>query len=127
MIATAAAEATRPETEVVAASGIDTETNRAAEHEPGQAEVVRLRDEIERIDRDLVTLIAARVQVAHAIGAAKRAAGMPTVDTEREAAIIRRSAALARNAGVSTEVVRDIFWRLVGLARRAQLEQASNA
>lgn len=127
MIATAAAEVTRPETRVVAASGTEDETSRAAGQEPGQAEVARLRDEIERIDRDLVMLIAARVQVAHAIGAAKRAAGMPTVDTEREAAIIRRSAALARNAGVSTEAVRDIFWRLVGLARRAQLEQASNA
>lgn len=85
-------------------------------------EVTRLRDEIERIDRDLVTLIAQRVHVACEIGAAKRAAGLPTIDPEREAAIIRRSSQLARDVGVSTEEVRDIFWRLVGLARRAQLE-----
>lgn len=88
---------------------------------PGM-ELSSLRSEIERIDRDLITLIAERVQVACAIGESKRAAGLPTVDPAREAAIIRRSAHLAREAGVSAEEVRDIFWRLVALSRRAQLE-----
>lgn len=90
-----------------------------------QPEVTHLRAEIERIDRVLIDLIAERVQVACAIGAAKREAGVPTIDTAREAAIIRRSADLARDAGISEEDVRDIFWRLVALSRRAQLDSNS--
>jgi len=88
-------------------------------------ELIRLRDEIERIDRSIVNLIAERVQVARAIGSAKRAMDMPTLDPAREATIIRRSGMLAREAGLGEEDVREIFWHLVGLCRRAQLEPRS--
>lgn len=90
----------------------------------GARELSRLRDEIERIDRSIVNLIAERVRVARTIGSAKRAAGLPTLDPAREALIIRRSGTLAREAGLSLgeEDVREIFWHLVGLCRRAQIE-----
>ncbi len=45
------------------------------------------------------------------------------LDPPREAAIVRRAAALAREAGVDGEEVRALFWQLVGLCRRAQLEE----
>ena len=85
-------------------------------------ELVRLRDEIERVDRALVKLIAERVALARSIGLQKRNAGLPTLDPAREAAIIRRSSKLARDAGLGEEDVREIFWHIVGLCRRAQLE-----
>jgi chorismate mutase len=85
-------------------------------------DLARLRNEIERIDRALVKLIAERVALARAIGFEKRSAGLPTLDPAREAAIIRRSSKLAREAGLGEEDVREIFWHLVGLCRRAQLE-----
>ena len=90
--------------------------------EPPGADLARLRTEIETIDRTLVKLIAERVALARAIGFQKRSAGLPTLDPAREAAIIRRSGILARDAGLGEEDVREIFWHLVGLCRRAQLE-----
>ena len=85
------------------------------------AELTRLRAEIERIDRALVDLIRERVSAARGTAAAKRAAGLPTLDPPQEAAVIRRAAALAREAGLPAEEVRDVFWKLVALTRRAEL------
>jgi chorismate mutase len=85
-------------------------------------EVDRVRGEIERIDRQLVTLIAERVQAARQIGRAKRDAGMNTLDPAREAVVVRRAGELAREAGLDDEVVRRIFWQLIALSRNAQNE-----
>lgn len=95
--------------------------------EPHSSETPRpleaLRAEIERIDRSLTQLLAERVRIAREVGAAKRAAGMSTLDAEREAAVVRRAAALAREAGLEEEDVRSIFWHVIGMSRRAQLEE----
>jgi len=85
-------------------------------------EVDRARGEIERIDRQLVTLIAERVQAAREIGRAKRDAGLKTLDPAREAVVVRRAGELAREAGLDDEVVRRIFWQLIALSRNAQNE-----
>lgn len=82
-----------------------------------------VRTEIERIDRALVTLIADRVSLGRKVGAAKRQAGLPVLDPVREAAVVRRAGALAREAGLEDEDVRYIFWHLIGLSRRAQMEE----
>lgn len=81
----------------------------------------RARAEIERIDRELIALVAARVRLAREVGAAKRALGLPTLDPAREAAVVRRAGALAREAGLEDDDVRYIFWHLIGLSRRAQM------
>lgn len=87
------------------------------------AELRRIRDEIERIDRDLINLIAQRVRLARRVGLVKRAAGLPTLDPPREAAVVRRAGVLAREAGLDDEDVRYIFWHLIGLSRRTQMEE----
>jgi chorismate mutase len=87
------------------------------------ADLSRHRAEIERIDRALIDLIRERVSAARGTAAAKRAAGLPTVDPSQEAAVIRRAAALARDAGLPAEDVRDVFWKLVALTRGAELEE----
>jgi chorismate mutase len=87
-----------------------------------QAELPALRGEIEQIDRALVELIARRVEVARRTGPVKRSLGLPLLDPPREASVVRRAALLARDAGVGGEEVRALFWQLVGLCRRAQLE-----
>ena len=86
-------------------------------------ELARIRDEMEKIDRSLVELIAQRVQLARRIGAVKRSAGLPTLDPPREAAVVRRAGVLAREAGLDDEDVRYIFWHLIGLSRRMQMEE----
>lgn len=86
------------------------------------SDVERAREEIERVDRQLVTLIAERTRVAREIGRAKRAAGMTTLDPAREAAVVRRAGELARELGLDDEVVRRIFWQLIALSRSVQNE-----
>jgi chorismate mutase len=86
------------------------------------AEVDRARGEIERIDRELIALIAERVRVARQIGRAKREAGMNTLDPAREAAVVRRAGEIARELELDDEVVRRIFWQLIALSRSVQSE-----
>ena len=86
------------------------------------AELVRLREDIEALDHELVRLLARRVRLARAVGAAKRAADLPTLDPAREAAVVRRAAELARENDLCEDDVRCIFWHLIGISRRAQLE-----
>ena len=91
--------------------------------EAAPAELGQIREEIERIDRAMIDLIAQRVALARRVGIVKRAAGLPTLDPPREAAVVRRAGALAREAGLDDEDVRYIFWHLIGLSRRMQMEE----
>ena len=86
-------------------------------------ELKHLRDEIERIDHELIGLIKERVELARQVGVAKREHGLPILDPAREAAIVRRAGELARDAGLADEDVRYLFWHLIGLSRRAQMEE----
>jgi chorismate mutase len=88
-----------------------------------QAELDRLRLEIEDLDVRLVALIAERVRLARQVGQLKRAAGLPTLDPAREASVVRRASGLAREAGLVSEEMREIIWHVIGLCRRAQAEQ----
>ena len=87
------------------------------------AGLARVRAEIEDVDRRIVALIAERVALARRVGPLKQALGMPILDPPREAAIVRRAGELARDAGLHDEDVRYVFWHLVGLSRRVQLEE----
>jgi chorismate mutase len=82
-----------------------------------------LRAEIEAIDRSIVERLAARVQLARAVGRAKREAGLPTLDGRREAAVERYAAAMAQAADLPAEEVQTIFQRVIGLCRQVQLEE----
>ncbi len=95
----------------------------SSESSPGRGDLARLRTELERIDHALITLIAERLRIALAAGRAKRMSGDPVVDYAREAAVVRQAAGLARRMGLDEEEVRLIFWCLIDLSRRAQLEQ----
>lgn len=84
-------------------------------------ELAALRDGIEEIDRELIELLSRRITLARQVGAVKRRAGLPTLDPPREAAVVRRAGALAREAGLEDEDVRYLFWHVIGMSRRAQL------
>lgn len=92
-------------------------------NEDGPPELGEIRVEIENIDRAIIDLVARRVDLARRVGKVKRAAGLPTLDPPREAAVVRRAGALAREAGLDDEDVRYIFWHLIGLSRRMQMEE----
>jgi prephenate dehydrogenase len=90
--------------------------------EAPKAGLARVRGEIEQVDRQMVELIARRVDLARQVGPLKQALGMPILDPPREAAIVRRAGEIAREAGLDDDAVRYIFWHLVGMSRRVQLE-----
>lgn len=84
------------------------------------AELTRCRDEIERIDNEIIGLLARRLTLGKRTAVLKRAAGLPILDPVREAAVIRRVAGVARDAGLAPEPIREVFWQIVGMSRRAQ-------
>lgn len=84
------------------------------------AELARCREEIERIDDDIIRLLAKRLALGKRTAGLKRAAGLPILDPPREAAVIRRITTLARDAGIEPEPVRELFWQIVGMSRHAQ-------
>ena len=86
------------------------------------AELAQCRSEIEAIDRRIVGLIAERVAIGRKTAMLKRAAGLPILDPQREAEVIRRAVMSAREHDLPPEAVREMFWRVVGLSRRAQEE-----
>ena len=108
----------------MSATAIDPRTDTPAPAAPpADARLTELRGRIQQIDRELIGLIAERVAIAREVGAAKRALGVPTLDPAREAAVVRNAGELARQAGIGDEDVRYIFWHLIGLSRRAQMEE----
>ncbi|MEP6991685.1 MAG: chorismate mutase [bacterium] len=86
------------------------------------SELATCRAEIEALDRQLVALLAQRVALGRRTATVKRAAGLPILDPRREAEVIRRAVGAAREHDLPVETVREIFWQVVGLSRRAQEE-----
>ena len=85
-------------------------------------QLAALRDQIEAIDAGLIDLIAQRVRAARDVGRAKRSLGLAILDPAREAAVVRRAVELAREKELDEEDIREIFWHIIGLSRRAQLQ-----
>ncbi len=86
----------------------------------GLTELSACRDELESLDRELVDIISRRIAIARRTAELKRAANLPILDPQREAAVIRNAVTHARSVGVPEEPVREIFWHIVGLSRRLQ-------
>ena len=89
------------------------------DHDP-LAELAQCRGEIEDLDRRLIALRAERVALGKRTAALKTAAGLPILDPQREAEVIRRAVVTAREHDLPVEAVREVFWHVVGLSRRAQ-------
>jgi chorismate mutase/prephenate dehydratase len=86
----------------------------------GDGDLAALREKVERLDTELVSLLARRVALARDVGAYKRDSGLATLDAKREAAVLRRIGTLARDAGLPQEPVRQLFWTIIGICRHAQ-------
>ena len=79
-----------------------------------------LRARIASLDDQLVDLIAQRLRTAESIGALKASLGLPVLDPAREAEVVRRAAAGARERGADPELVRAVLWQIIDHARRVQ-------
>lgn len=84
-----------------------------------------LRAEIEIVDAELIDLVARRMRLVREVGQVKRATGQPVTDPAREAAVVARASALARDAGLPEDEVRALYWRVMAMARRVQSTASS--
>lgn len=83
-------------------------------------ELARCRDEIARVDREVIALLRKRVDIALRTGILKHDMGLPILDPGREASVIRFAVESARAEGLAEEPVREIFWRILAMSRDAQ-------
>ena len=91
--------------------------------EDALTELATCRAAIEELDQRIVALLAERIALGQKTAGLKRTAGLPILDPQREAEVIRRAVAAARVKGLPIESIRQIFWHVVGLSRRAQEEK----
>ena len=87
-----------------------------------RTELAGCRAAIEDLDLRIISLLAERVALGQQTAGLKRTAGLPILDPQREAEVIRRAVVAARAKDLPTEAVRQIFWHIVGLSRRVQEE-----
>jgi chorismate mutase len=87
-----------------------------------RADLAECRSAIEQLDLHIISLLAERVALGQQTAGLKRTAGLPILDPQREAEVIRRAVVAARAKDLPTEAVRQIFWHIVGLSRRVQEE-----
>ena len=80
-----------------------------------------LRSSLLRIDRSLVSLIAARLNIADVLGGVKRSEGMPVYDRARELTVASLLAEEVRSLGVPDSLVKEIYFMLARESRCRQL------
>lgn len=83
-------------------------------------ELSACRAAIEALDTQLVALLAERITLSRRTATLKHAAGLPLLDTGREAEVIRRIGESARQHHLPPDAVREIWWRVIGLCRGVQ-------
>ncbi|HWI64880.1 MAG TPA: chorismate mutase [Symbiobacteriaceae bacterium] len=77
------------------------------------------RSEIDRIDDEILTLLARRMQASGQIGRLKRQGGLPTVQPDRERLIYERLSAAA-GPGIGPGEVQAVWEAIIGCSRRIQ-------
>jgi chorismate mutase len=86
-------------------------------------ELERVRDRISEIDERLIHIIGERRDLVLEVGRLKAILNLPVMDPGREAQVVRKAAARARELGVDEEMTRDVIWRIMASARSTQEEK----
>jgi chorismate mutase len=87
----------------------------------GPEPLMSLREQIDRVDNNLVTALAARLRLAEEVGTLKGNAGLLPLDPSREAEVVRRACHVARAEGIPEEGVRQIIWGVIEYCREGVL------
>ena len=81
--------------------------------ESGGPGLDQLREELGAVDRELLELVARRLDLSSAIGAYKRQSGISTRDYGQERDVVERARAAARELGVSPDVAEEMVLLLI--------------
>ncbi len=87
-------------------------------------ELHMVRGDIDAVDRSLVGLMAARLDLAREARLLKDQGELRYEDPAREAAVVRQAAETARELELDPEIIRDVFWRLIALSKWAHSRDA---
>ena len=90
-----------------------------------RARLEGLRVRILECDRELIRVLRQRCDLVREIGQEKLRLGLPVTDPQREAAVARRAAQLARESGLDEEMVRNLIWEIMSSARTQQQSSRS--
>lgn len=84
------------------------------------------RNEIDRIDLEIMKLLQKRIETVSEVGKIKSKAGLPFVDLKREA-IIMSNVLRERREPLSVKSVKDVFYSIIIESRRVQIENSMDA
>ena len=85
-------------------------------------EIGPLRDEINRLNEEILERIRERVRVALRIGEVKKRRGISIVDHTREEVVLDHVGGLAADRGLDPDGVRRVFREIIDLCVRAEEE-----
>jgi chorismate mutase / prephenate dehydrogenase len=97
------------------------ELSRTAAHLPERAGLEQLRGEIDRLDDELIGLLARRRQVVEQIARVKQESELPTFHPAREENLISDRRAKAVQAGLDPDYVEDLYRTVLRHSRVGQL------
>ena len=84
----------------------------------------KLRNEIEKTDRKLLTLLAHRASLSHRIGKMKAERGMPVYDRAREQALTKMHREVGMKLGLDASFVKKIFTLVLSYSRKLQKKRS---
>lgn len=92
-----------------------------------EAPLASLREEIDRIDEEILDALARRMAVSRQIGKLKGRLGMPVVQPGRYNDVMHTRMANAENLGISTDALKSIWLAIHDESVRQQLDDTSNS
>lgn len=72
-------------------------------------QLIKFREEIDRIDEVLISSLAMRFQITDKVGALKKAQKLPPVDPQREAEQEQRILEIAKRTGLREDIARSVL------------------
>lgn len=81
-------------------------------------EIEKLRKEIDKINQDLLKVIAKRFKVTYRIRKIKVKNNLPAEDKDRELEIMDRSDKLAKKLNIDSQLARDVLRMIIEAAKK---------
>lgn len=85
--------------------------------------IEELRAEIDRINREILELLAKRMEVAQEIAEYKKQRGLPVHVPEREKQVIENVKSLAKEKGLDEKMIEDVFLKIIEHTRNSENKQ----
>ncbi|MBU3957771.1 MAG: chorismate mutase [Nanoarchaeota archaeon] len=88
--------------------------------------IEQLRAEIDKLNKEIVELLAKRMEVAGGIAEYKRQRGLPVHAPEREKRVIENVKNIAKEKGLDEKIAEDIFLKIIEHTRNSEKEKMQN-